>query len=184
MNTVDSLTVRTHAALGRLVDLQRRAEKTPPAKSAVLTSALHELSEALTELKNATVQMRTLSEDLRTAREELQKARAEEEEFINLVPLACVWTDTEGAIETANEAAAGLLNVAARRLGGKGLSLFVTDRAEFFKAISALRDRRSEAVEVIVQVRPRERRTRAVRIMGRRVAAGTRLCWILQTVGE
>ena len=184
MTTLDSLTLRANAAMMRLADLQRRAEKSPPAHSALTNAALKELAAALADLDAATTQMRALAADLKQAREGLEKARAEHVEFVNVIPLPCVWTDPAGVIEAANEAAADLLNVSVRRLSDRTLSLYITDRTEFTAAVSTLREGRSDTVEFAAVIRPRERRTRTARIIGSRVKGDVRLCWILHQIPE
>lgn len=184
MTTLEVLTVRASTAMNRLAELQRRAEKSGTAKSSVVAAALNELTAALEDLHHATTHMRTLAADLAAARQALDQARAEHVEFVNVIPLPCVWTDTEGVIDAANEAAAALLNVSVRRLVQRTLSLYITDRPEFIAAVAALRERRCETVEFAVQIRPRERRTRAARVIGNRVSGDSRLCWILHQLPE
>ena len=53
MSTLHNLTLRTATAVGRLAELQRRAERITENRSPVTKSALAELSTALEELQVA-----------------------------------------------------------------------------------------------------------------------------------
>jgi PAS domain-containing protein len=179
MNTIESLNIRTTAARSRLTELERRLEKST-AQGPVVKPALKELSAAIEELQVANEQLLQHANELAVSRHDFGAMAARHDEFIDLLPLPCIWTDEHGAVDQANEATAALLNVAARRLGGKPLSLFVADRPAFFDALSVLRSDRSQIVELGVQVRPRERRPRQMRLTGHRLRYDRRLCWILR----
>ncbi|MBA3638242.1 MAG: PAS domain-containing protein [Acidobacteriota bacterium] len=179
MNTIESLSIRTTAARIRLVELERRVEKAS-ASGAVVKPALKELSAAIEELQVANEQLSQHVDELAASRHDVAAMTARHEEFIDVLPLPCIWTDEHGAVDQANEATAALLNVAARRLGGKPLSLFVSDRSAFFDAISQLRADPNQTVEIAVQIRPRERRPRQMRLTGHRLRHDQRLCWILR----
>ena len=141
--------------------------------------ALKELSAAIEELQVANEQLSQHANELAASRHDAVELTARHEEFIDVLPLPCIWTDEHGAVDQANEATAALLNVAARRLAGKPLSLFVADRPSFFDALSVLRSDRSQTVDLAVQIRPRERRPRQMRLTGHRLRHDRRLCWIL-----
>lgn len=178
MNTIESLNIRTNVARSRLTELERRLEKgTTPGP--VIKPALKELSAAIEELQVANEQLSLHATDLAASRYEAAAIGAQHEEFIRILPLACVWTSDEGIIDQANEATAALLNVAARRLAGKPLSLFFADRPSFFEAIGVLQSGGSHVVDIAVQVRPRERRPRQMRATGHKLEHDPRLCWIL-----
>src|SRR5687767_6965155 len=179
MNTIESLNIRTTAARSRLTELERRLEKST-VQGPVVKPALKELSAAIEELQVANEQLTQHANELSATRHDAQEMAARHEEFIDLLPLPCIWTDEHGAVEQANEATAALLNVAARRLAGKPLSLFVADRPAFFDALSVLRSDRSQTVDLQVQIRPRERRPRHLRLVGHRMRYDRRLCWILR----
>src|SRR5918992_2307254 len=173
MAQVHSLTVRTTAALGRLAELQRHAEQVPPGSIPLVKRALRELSAALEELRvvNEELQMRVT--DLAAARAETDEVRRRSDEFVQVMPVPCLWTDAGGVILEANEAAAALLNVARPRLAGKPLLLFLADRQPFFDALGALKAP-GGVVELELVVRPRERRPRPARITARALTEDTR----------
>ena len=181
MNTIESLSLRTTAARSRLTDLERRLEKST-GSGPILKPALKELSTAIEELQVANEQLSMHVTELAASRHDVAALDARRAEFINVLPLPCIWTDEHGAVEEANEATAGLLNVAARRLAGKPLSLFLADRTAFFEAIGVLQTEASQVVDIPVQVRPRERRPRQMRATGHRLRHDRRLCWILTDV--
>lgn len=179
MNTIESLNIRTTAARSRLTELERRLEKsgTP---GPVVKPALKELSAAIEELLVANEQLSQHADELAASRHDATATKARHDEFIDVMPIPCIWTDEQGAIERANEATAAMLNVAARRLTGKPLSLFVSDRVAFFDALDALRSERSRVIEIEVLLRPRERRPRQMRLTGRILQHDRRLCWMLR----
>ena len=179
MNTIESLSIRATAARSRLTELERRVEKTTNGGS-VVKPALKELSAAIEELQVANEQLAQHVSELASTRHDVAGMTARHEEFIDVLPLPCIWTDDHGAVDQANEATAALLNVAARRLQGKPLSLFVSDRGAFFDAISQLRGDGVHTFELAVQIRPRERRPRQMRLIGHRLRYDQRLCWILR----
>ena len=183
MNTIESLTVRTNAARGRLTELERRMESSSTA-GPVVKPALRELSSALEELQVANEQLSLHVHELSSTRHESAVLTARLDEFVNLLPLACIWTDERGTVEEANEATAALLNVAARRLSGKPRSLFLDDRPSFLDAVSVLKTGASHVVDIAVQVRPRERRPRQMRVTGHKLRHDVRLCWILTDVSS
>ena len=179
MNTIESLNVRTNAARSRLTELERRLEK-GTTHAPIVKPALKELSTAIEELQVANEQLSMHVTELAASRYDAAALLARQEEFIDVLPLPCLWTGDEGIIDQANEASAALFNVAARRLQGKPLSLFLSDRPSFSDALEVLRSQRSQVVDVPVQVRPRERRPRQMRITGHRLRYDPRLCWILR----
>lgn len=181
MNTIESLNIRTAAARNRLSDLERRLEK-GTAPGPVVKPALKELSAAIEELQVANEQLSMHVTELAASRHDAAALLARQEEFVDVLPLPCLWTGDEGIIDQANEASAALFNVAARRLQGKPLSLFLSDRPAFFDALEVLRGERSRVVDVPMQVRPRERRPRQMRITGHKLRHDARLCWILLDV--
>src|SRR5687768_277696 len=152
MNTIESLTVRTNAARGRLTELERRMEKTT-ASGPFVKPALKELSLALEELQVANDQLSLHVSELSATRHESALLTARQDEFVNALPLPCIWTDERGNVDEANEATAALLNVATRRLNGKPLSLFLADRPAFLEAVSVLKNGASQVVDIAVQVR-------------------------------
>ena len=179
MNTIESLNLRTTAARSRLTELERRLEKSTTS-GPVVKPALKELSAAIEELQVANEQLSQHATELAATRHDAVGLSARHDEFIDIVPLPCIWTDEHGVMDQANEATAALLNVAARRLGGKPLSLFVSDRSAFFDALSVLGSGKDQTVEIAVLIRPRERRPRQMRLTGHRLRYDRRLCWVLR----
>ena len=178
MNTIESLNLRTTVARARLTELERQLEKnTTPGP--VIKSALKELAAAIEELQVANEQLSLHANELAISRHDAAALAAQHTEFTGILPLSCVWTNGEGIVEQANEATAALLNVAARRLAGKPLSLFFAERPSFFEALGVLQNGSSHVVDIAVQVRPRERRPRQMRATGHKLQHDRRLCWIL-----
>ena len=58
--------------------------------------------------------------------------------------------------------------------------LFVSDRDALFGAVHSLRDGTAATVEAVMMVRPRERRPRRLRVIGRRLEHDLRCVWFLQ----
>ena len=184
MTTLHMLTVRTNAALGRLASLQKRVEKVPAPTAPVVRSALKELSDSLDELQAANDQLQQQVDESIALKQRVQEEQLRLREFINAVPVPCVWTSASGEIEDANSAAADLLNVSTQHLIGRPLMLFTTERVRFSDSLGALNDRLTSIVELALVVRPRERRARAVRLIGRRLEHDARRCWfIIETAG-
>src|SRR5687767_11473497 len=74
MTTIQMLTVRTNAALGRLASLQKRAARATEATAPVIRPALKELSDALEELRVANEQLQRQVDELLDSREQTQAA--------------------------------------------------------------------------------------------------------------
>lgn len=184
MTQLHTLTVRTNAALGRLADLQRRAEQISTTTTPVVRPALKELGSALEELQVANEHLQAQVEEAATARVRADELSRRLDEFIQAVPVACIWSDASGVILEANEHAAALLNVARARLPGKPLMLFLADRTRFFEALAALAAPGGGAVELELLVRPRERRPRMTRVSGRVLMNDARWCWFLRLAEE
>lgn len=184
MSTLQSLTLKRNSALGKLTTLQRRAERLTGPEASVVTATIAELESALEELQVATEQLQAQVEELASERHEADMARRQLTEFADVVPLPCVWTGREGEIEAANPAAAELLNVSLQRLNGRPFMLFLADRPAFEQAISALNQGISRVVTIEMLLRPRERRPRAVRITGRRLASHVRHCWFVTQLDQ
>lgn len=181
MSTLQMLTVRRNTSLGRMAAIEKRAERLGAPAAPVVKSALQELSTALEEVQVATDQLQSQLEELGDVRAELDRLRGEWNEFVDLLPVPCVWTTASGEIEQANPSAAALLNVSAQRLAGRPLMLFLAERTEFREALSALEQGLTRSVELKAVVRPRERKPRPVAISARRLG-GDRRCWFLSPV--
>jgi PAS domain-containing protein len=180
MDTLQILTLKTATAMGRLADLQRRADHAPEKASPVIKPALRELTAALEELQVANEHLQAQLEELTGARWDALNVQQRMDEFADIVPAACVWTDVAGVIEDGNQAACALLNISRQRLAGKPLMLFVTDRDALFAALHSLRDGTAASVEAEMVVRPRERRPRKLHVTGKRLEHDLRCVWFLQ----
>ena len=178
MSTPQILTSRASAALQRLAALQKRAERVAGASEPVLRSAMKELAGALEDLKGASDHLHRQADELDDLRGRTAAMVDRFNEFAEVLPIPCVWTNAEGEIDAANTVAADFLNVSLPHLAGRSLMLFVSDRQKFMDAnaaLVALVDR----VEFVSVVRPRERRPRPVRLLGRRMQNDTRVIWFL-----
>jgi PAS domain-containing protein len=184
MNQLHTLTVRTHAALGRLADLERRAEQLNPTSIPMVRPALKELGAALEELQVANDHLIEQLDELGAARARADQTARRLDEFIQALPLACVWTDRDGTIVEANETAASLLNVARPRLPGKPLMLFLGDRQPLPDALRALGAPDAGAVDLAMQVRPRERRPRPARLTALVMQEDQRWCWFIRPADD
>ncbi len=180
MTTRQMLTLRTSEAMVRLAALQRRAEKVSGPVNGVVGTALKELSDALEELRTANDELQMQVTELADVRDRAVIVERRFEEFLDVLPVACVWTSASGAIVDANSAAASLLNVSRQHLAGRPLILFLTERAGMLGALSDLGAGVLRAVDFAAAVRPRERRVRKVHVSGRRLDSDDdRLCWFL-----
>jgi PAS domain-containing protein len=179
MGTLQNLTSRTAKAVGRLAELQRRADRVVEKPSFLTKTALAELSTALEELQVASEALQVQFNDLAAAREVASNTLHTLDEFANAMPMAVLWTDVGGVIDKGNDSASQLLNIGKHHLQGKPLMLFVTDRAVLFAALQSVCEENQPPVEVEVTVRPRERRPRKMRLRGRRLEHDARCVWFL-----
>lgn len=185
MGTLHNLTLRTATAVGRLAELQRRAERLNEKPSTVARSALQELSTALEELQVANEALESQLKELNDIRAENERANSAMNEFAQTLPVAAVWTDHAGVIEKGNDTASQLLNIGKHHLPGKPLMLFVTDRGTLFSALRTLCEGENvPSVDVEITLRPRERRPRKVKLSGRRLHHDTRCVWFLMDVSQ
>jgi PAS domain-containing protein len=183
MRTLHNLTLRTTTAVGRLAELQRRAERDAEKRSPIAKTALTELSTALEDLQVATDALQSQTAELNSLRTGIEVAQQALDEFAQVMPVAALWTDQAGVIEKGNDAASQLLNIGKYHLQNKPLMLFITDRGPFFAALRALCDTdAAPAVDVELTVRPRERRPRKMRLCGRRLRHEARYVWFFQDV--
>jgi len=180
MGTLHNLTLRTATAVGRLAELQRRAERIANKPSPITRSALLELSTALEELQVANEALQNQLDEMLVAREQSATAQRALDEFANVTPLAILWTDKAGIIEKGNESASELLNIGRHHLQGKPLMLFVTDRTVLFSALRTMYESPGvPSIDVEITVRPRERRPRKMKLSGRRMEYDPRCVWFL-----
>jgi PAS domain-containing protein len=180
MDTLQVLTLKTATAMGRLADLQRRADHAPEKASPVIKPALRELTTALEELQVANEHLQSQVDELGALRRSAVSAQRRLDEFADAVPVACVWTNDAGLIADGNLAACELLNISKPRLAGKPLMLFVTDRDRLFGALSRLADGSAQTVEAEMVIRPRERRPRKLHVSGNRLEHDLRCVWFLR----
>jgi PAS domain-containing protein len=181
MDMRESLTVRTVTALQRLADLENRGRNLTGPKAGVLKTALHELETSLEELRVASEQLNELMDDVAEVREDANRLEAQFTEFRDALPVSCVLTDQTGQITNANTAAGELLNVAPRHLAGKPLSLYMTERDQFFTLLNGAR-LAMEPARGELMVRPRERKPRVMTVQLGQLREGDRLCWFFQDV--
>lgn len=183
MATLHNLTLRTATAVGRLAELQRRAERLTDKPSPIAKSALAELSTALEELQVANEALQTQLDELNAIRLSVENVQRANDEFAQALPIAALWTDRAGVIEKGNDAASQLLNIGKYHLQGKPLMLFITDRAPLFAALRSLCDAPGvPSVDIDITVRPRERRPRKMKLCGRRLEHDARCVWFLHDV--
>jgi PAS domain-containing protein len=179
MDIRETLTIRTVSALQRLADLEERGRALAGPKAAVLRTALRELEGALEELRVATEQLNEMVDEMSGARTEAKQLESEFTAFRNLLPVGSIITDPGGSIISANAAAGELLNVAARHLAGKPLSLYMVERDRFFGMLSTLRLTRGTVQGTLV-VRPRERKPRTMDVQLSPIEDIQQLYWFLQ----
>lgn len=180
MAALHNLTLRTATAVGRLAELQRRADRTPDKPSPLTKAVLQELSNAIEELQVANEQLQFQIDELTSIRAATSGAEQAREEFANAVPIPVLWTNSAGVIEKGNEAASQLLNIGKHHLAGKPMMLFVTDRTTLFGAVRSLcATANLPSVDVEITVRPRERRPRKMRLRGCRLEHDDRCVWFL-----
>ena len=182
MTSLHLLTVRTAAAIGRFSALQKRAERINGPAAPIIKPALKELSDSLEELQVANEQLQQQVDMLAEARVTVDVLQNRLTEFVDVIPVACVWTDAEGQILQANTAGASLLNVSSQHLQGRPLMFFIVERDKFRDAQAALNGQLTSVVEMSLALRPRERRSRQVRLTGRRLQHDDRRCWFIQQI--
>jgi len=183
LSTLHNLTLRTATAVGRLVELQRRAARIAGPTPTIARTALAELSTALEELQVANEALQTQVDELNALRTSAENAITTADEFAQVLPIAALWTDRAGVIEKGNEAAAQLLNVAKHHLPGKPVMLFITDRGVLFEALRSLCETdQVAAVDVEITVRPRERRPRRMKLAGRKLPHDPGCIWFFHGV--
>lgn len=154
MNDASQLTPNWTRQLG---DLRSRALREGLRRRGAQTSLGEVLEDALTTWGS-------LLKDYAVTQVECERLRAEAsveagawEHFFDIMPVACVVTEPDGVIRSANQAAALLFHVSARHLRERQLLFFVEDRAVFGDLLRRLADR-GEPRRVSLTVRPRERR--------------------------
>jgi len=122
-NTFDR---QIEAARLRLETLQQQVCASPE-QTALMNEALEELANALEELHVAGEELRQQNDELAASRQAVEAERQRYQELFDFAPDGYLVTDTEGVIQEANRAAAGLLGVRQDFLVGKSLLVFVAD---------------------------------------------------------
>ncbi|HEX6371902.1 MAG TPA: ATP-binding protein [Longimicrobium sp.] len=103
--------------------LRERSRQAP--RDPRLDEAVEALHTALEELRVTEEELRIQNEQLESSQALIEAERVRYEELFQLAPDAYLVTDAAGTITEANHAAAALLRVAARRLAGKPLAVFI-----------------------------------------------------------
>jgi PAS domain-containing protein len=91
-------------------------------------------------------------------RAEVRTSAAAWTHLFDVIPGACLLTDSVGSIVNANRAAGVLLNLSAKRLKDRELVVFSGDRAAFAALIHRLARGGDDELRATLTVRPRERR--------------------------
>jgi PAS domain S-box-containing protein len=76
--------------------------------------------------------------------------------FFDVMPVACILSDSQGVILSANRAAALFLNVSAMRLQGRTLTHFVIDRQRLADLLEG-RTPHASVIRASFRIRPREK---------------------------
>jgi PAS domain S-box-containing protein len=140
-----------------LTQLRTRAQKLERQKPAPETGLIQVVEEALASCASLLQDLAELHIERQLLLTEADTQTAAWERLFDLMPMACVVTDSHGEILNANVAAGHWLNVSAKRLRGRQLLLFIEDR----EALAALLRQVTSAegqLRAVWMVRPRERK--------------------------
>ena len=121
-------------------ELHRRAIAARAQPHVSLTDLIEELNISLEELQVAEEELRQQNEELLATRQVVEAERQRYRELFDFAPDGYLVTDTAGAIQEANRAAAALLNVSQHFLVGKPLLVFLAEaeRKSFYTRLSRL----------------------------------------------
>ena len=121
-------------------ELHRRAIAARAQPHVSLTDLIEELNISLEELQVAEEELRQQNEELLATRQVVEAERQRYRELFDFAPDGYLVTDTAGAIQEANRAAAALLNVSQPFLVGKPLLVFLTEaeRQSFYTRLNRL----------------------------------------------
>ncbi len=139
-------------------DTRAAAMREAGAGTVLIPELFEELNLSLEELRVAEEELRQQNDELGETRLRVEQERRRYQELFDFAPDAYLVTDPEGLIAEANQAAASLLGVTARRLVGKPLAAYVAPdaRATFRTRLSrGLRD--AAAASWHTTLRPRGR---------------------------
>jgi PAS domain-containing protein len=127
----------------------------------------------------------SLVRDLAGAKLECEHLRAEVRSadvawsrLFDIIPGACLLTDTAGLILDANHAAGVLLNVSAKHLKNRELLVFTEDRDAFGTLLGRLNHGADCEVRATLAFRPRERRPTPIDVMVTSVSEQRENVWI------
>jgi PAS domain-containing protein len=103
----------------------------------------------LEELATSLEELGVVLDELQSKGDELAGTRGEYDQFFNMLPDACVTTDSKGVIREANSAAAALFDCSPLVLKGKPLAVFIAkeESKTFYGQLNAVTDRDAPAVQ-------------------------------------
>lgn len=135
-----TLAQQIEATRRRVVVLHHQVGNAASPPHQVIEKAFGELETTLDELSIAEEEVQQQNEELAAAREALEAERQRYQDLFEFAPDAYLVTDTGGAIQEANRAAAELLGVPNRWLLGKPLTRFVAaeERRRFRSRLNRL----------------------------------------------
>lgn len=138
-----------------------------PKEAEVAEAALETCDSLLRDLAGAQLECERLQTKVQTE-------MAVWERLFDVMPRACLLTDSSGHIVNANSAAGALLNVSARHLKDRQLLVFTRDRDAFRVLLQRMSHGREAEVQGSLGIRPRERRPvqMAVRVVPLSPGAG------------
>ena len=122
-----------------------------PKEAEVAEAALEACDSLLRDLAGAQLECERLQAKVQTE-------VAVWERLFDVMPRACLLTDSAGYIVNANSAAGTLLNVSARHLKDRQLLVFTRDRDAFRVLLERMGQGREAEVQGSLGIRPRERR--------------------------
>lgn len=111
-------------------------------------------------------------------RAELRIGDAAWNRLFDIIPVACLLTDTAGLILNANHAAGVLLNVSAKHLRNRELLVFTEDRDAFGTLLGRLNREADCEARATLTFRPRERRPTPVEVIVRALSEEREDVWI------
>ncbi len=156
---VAALRQQADAAQARWLELQQAVADQDYSPD-LLQKSLQELSVSLEELQVAVEEMQIQNQDLLAARHIIESERQRYQELFELAPDGYLITDLQGTIQSANLAAAKLLNIGRAAFAmGKPLTIFVAqpDRRKFLNRLEELtRSKQVQDWELLLQPRDRE----------------------------
>lgn len=178
---------RLHGQLRKL-----RASAQEATDQSGFEEALEELTTTLEELHTTQEQLHQQNEYLTEAQHALEGERRRYQDLFEFAAEALLVTDTDGTIQEANAATAGLLGVGQTQLVGKPLSVFVAahHRADFYGLLGRLQ-RLDRILGWELEVKPRAGQATPVELdvavmqpSGEQAGAATILRWSVRDVRE